>query len=96
MGVENAIEFDRWWGRNGNIFETESLAIEKVLPDSKKDAIVIGNGTGKFASRLGISFGIDPSKEMCELARKKGIDAREGTAENVPYEDEQFSLVVMI
>ncbi len=91
MGFEDAIEFDRWWGRNGNIFETEALAIEKLLPDSREDAIVIGNGTGKFASRFGIPFGIDPSENMRELARKKGIDASKGTAENVPYADEQFS-----
>lgn len=96
MGFENAVEFDRWWGRNGNIFETEALAIEEVLPESRSDAIVIGNGTGKFALRLGLPFGIDPSEEMCELARKKGIDARQGTAEDVPYADEQFSLVLMI
>lgn len=96
MGFENAIEFDRWWGRNGNIFETEALAIERLLPDSREDTIVIGNGTGKFASRFGIPFGIDPSKEMCKLARQKGIDANEGTAEEVPYADEQFSLALMI
>lgn len=96
MGFENAIEFDKWWGRNGNIFETEALAIEKVLPNSTKDAIVIGNGTGKFASRLGIPFGIDPSENMCKLARRKGIDAKQGTAENIPYADEQFSLALMI
>ncbi len=73
MGFENAIEFERWWGRNGNIFESEALAIEEVMPDSTDDAIVIGNGTGKFALRLGIPFGVDPSESMCKLAKKRAL-----------------------
>lgn len=96
MAFEKAKEFDRWWGRNGNIFESEALAIETLLPESVEDALVIGNGTGKFASRLGLSFGIDPSAERCELARRKGIDAMEGRAEDLPFAPEQFSWVLLI
>lgn len=96
MAFEDAEAFDRWWGRNGNIFESEALAVEALLPDSVEDAIVIGNGTGRFAIRLGLSFGIDPSENMCRLSRKKGVDAVQGRAEELPFADEQFSLGVLI
>lgn len=95
MSFERAKEFDKWWGRNGNIFESEALAIEELMPDLTEDAIAIGNGTGQFALRLGIPFGVDPSKPMCRLARKKGIDAMEATAENLPFADDQFSLTLL-
>lgn len=96
MAFENAEEFDKWWGRNGNIFESEALAIERLLPESVEDAVVIGNGTGRFAVRLGISFGIDPSSEMCQLARRKGVDAVKGRAEDLPFAEDQFSLALFI
>lgn len=96
MSFEDAEDFERWWGKNGNIFESEALAIECLLEEKPEDAIVIGNGTGRFAVRLGLSFGIDPSPEMCRLAREKGMDAMAGKAEDLPFEDEQFSLVLLI
>ena len=92
---ENAAEdFDYWFSKNKVVFESELLAEKHFLTDSK-NSVSIGVGSGLFASKLGIEYGVEPSKEMARLAEKRGIQVRVGTAENVPFEDEKFDTVLL-
>ncbi len=89
-----AKDFDYWFSKNKNVFESELLA-EKEFISNTENAISIGVGSGIFASRLGIKKGVEPSKDMAKLARKRGIDVKIGTAEDIPYEDNKFSTVLL-
>jgi hydroxymethylpyrimidine/phosphomethylpyrimidine kinase len=91
---KEAKDFDFWFSKNKNVFESEFLAEKELLPDSE-NAISIGVGSGLFASRLGIKWGVEPSEDMARLARERGIDVKIGTAEDVPYEDEKFNTVLL-
>lgn len=91
---KEAKDFDFWFSKNENIFESEFLAEKELLPDSE-NAISIGVGSGLFASRLGIKNGVEPSNDMAKLAREKGIDVKIGSAENIPYEDKRFNTVLL-
>ena len=91
---KEAKDFDFWFSKNENIFESEFLAEKELLPDSE-NAISIGVGSGLFASRLGIKNGVEPSNDMAKLAREKGIDVKIGSAENIPYDDERFNTVLL-
>lgn len=91
---KEAKDFDFWFSKNENVFESEFLAEKELLPDSE-NAISIGVGSGLFASRLGIKNGVEPSNDMAKLAREKGIDVKIGSAENIPYEDERFNTVLL-
>jgi SAM-dependent methyltransferase len=95
--IEQAEAYDEWFGRNGNIFESEALAIEELIPYDVDlgDAIDVGCGTGLFSIRLGIPFGIEPSESMAELARRKGIDVMIAPAEDIPFGGGQFSLALL-
>jgi hydroxymethylpyrimidine/phosphomethylpyrimidine kinase len=89
-----AKDFDFWFIKNKNVFESEFLA-EKALFPGPENAISIGVGSGLFASRLGIKKGLEPSRDMARLARERGIDVKIGMAENIPYENEKFDTVVL-
>jgi len=51
---------------------SELKALKKVILEKKK-GLEIGVGTGRFASPLGIEYGIDPSEKMLEIAKKRGV-----------------------
>lgn len=91
---KEAEDFDAWFDKNRNIFESEFLAEKQLLGDLG-EAVSIGVGTGLFASRLGIKYGVEPASGMAELARKRGIEVKAGTAEDIPYPDGQFDTVLM-
>jgi len=55
----------------------------------------VGVGSGRFAAPLGIKFGVEPSKKMAEIARKRGIEVVETTAEEMNFEEE-FDFILMV
>ena len=91
---ETAEDFDRWFNKNKIIFESELLG-EKYFLHSPKNSVSIGVGSGLFASKLGIEYGVEPSEEMAKLAEKRGIKVEIGTAEKVPFENEKFDTVLL-
>ena len=59
----------------------------------------VGGGEGELAARivdeLGAELvGIDQSERMVEIQRSKGVDARVGTVEELPFADGEFDLAV--
>lgn len=89
-----ADDFDAWFDKNRIIFDSELLAEKQFLKNPGK-ALSIGVGSGLFASKLGIKYGVEPAKSMAELARKRGIKVKIGTSENVPFPDEMFDTVLL-
>ena len=86
---KHTIKYDRWFEENKYVYQSEINAIKELLP-AFKTAVEIGIGTGKFALPLGIKFGIEPSEKMRKTARRRGIQALDGIAENLPLESESF------
>jgi len=87
--------YDKWYERHKYAYLSELKAVKKVIPEGKK-GLEIGVGTGRFASPLGIEYGIDPSEKMLEIAKKRGIKVKVGKGENLPFEDEEFDYVAII
>ncbi len=87
--------YDAWYDRNRYAYLSELRAIRRLLP-RKGEGLEIGVGTGRFAGPLKIKFGIDPSKNMIKIAKKKGIDARFGFGEKLPYKNNTFDYVAII
>ncbi|GAA0892799.1 class I SAM-dependent methyltransferase [Fulvivirga kasyanovii] len=90
-----AQEYDRWFDDHKNTFLSDVEAIKFFLPNSGK-GLDIGAGTGRFAAELGIQYGIEPSKNMAQIAKRRGIDISIGKAENMPYPDEAFDFAILI
>ena len=88
-------EYEDWFKENSTIFQSELLALKQVIPTDKK-GLEIGIGSGIFAEKLDIKFGIDPSENMLKLARQRNLNVEYGFAENLPYPDNSFDFAVFI
>ena len=96
---KNAQEYNKWFISNPGemLFKIELKAIKKLIGRKKQyRSLEIGVGTGQFAKELEITFGVDPSIIVLREAQKRGIFAIQGIAENLPFQDNAFSLVLMI
>ena len=88
-------EYENWFIENELIFQSELLALKRVVPNNKK-GIEIGVGSGLFAERLNIKFGIDPSEKMLEFAKLRKIIVDKGVAEHLPYKNNNFDFAVFV
>jgi len=88
-------QYEKWFEKNRFAFESELQAVKTLLPTSGT-GIEIGVGTGRFAAPLGIKLGVEPSREMGNIARQKGIEVLDGVAEELPFDDAQFDFVLMV
>jgi len=88
-------EYDEWFIKNQNIYLAELNAIKKLVP-SGKFGVEIGVGSGRFALPLEIKVGVEPSKKMAEISRKKRIQVYEAVAEQLPFNDKTFDFVLMV
>jgi SAM-dependent methyltransferase len=71
-------------------------AVAEVRPDNYLE---VGCGPGELAARVRETIGakviaIDVSPRMVELARGRGVDAREGDVQHLPFADSEFDCVV--
>jgi SAM-dependent methyltransferase len=92
---ENTAVYDEWFMKNRSAYESELQAVRGMLTGSGQ-GLEIGVGTGNFAVPLGISYGIEPSRSMGEVARKRGIRVSAGIAEALPVLDGRLDLVLMV
>ena len=88
-------KYDAWYGKNIFAYLSELQAVKAALPKKGK-GLEIGVGTGRFAAPLGIAVGIDPSKNMIKIARQRGVDARMGRGERLPFRNANFDYVAII
>jgi len=65
---EHALEYDRWFDRQPDIYQAEVRALQTFVPPVGI-GIEVGVGTGRFALPLGINLGVEPSTQMARLAR---------------------------
>ena len=87
--------YEAWFEKNRNVFQSELRALNHFVPKNRK-GIEIGIGSGRFAKPLGVRVGIEPSRAMGKLARKKGLDVCQGVAEDLPFVNGSFDFALMI
>jgi ubiquinone/menaquinone biosynthesis C-methylase UbiE len=81
--------YDQWFHLNQNIFDSELRLVAKVLGEPGT-TLSIGCGTGLFEQQLEqqhgivIRDGVEPSADMAEVARRRGMNVRAGSAEALP------------
>jgi SAM-dependent methyltransferase len=92
---EYSDEYDEWFNTHPWVYQSEVLAIKRLLPQCGK-GIEIGTGTGRFSVPFGITFGVEPSRAMVEIARNRGITVYDAKAENLPFDDNTFDFVLMV
>jgi ubiquinone/menaquinone biosynthesis C-methylase UbiE len=92
-----AEQYDNWYDtRKGKqIFEAELKCLQKICPACQGRWLEVGVGTGRFACRMGIKEGIDPSSTMLALAASRGVRTYQANAEDLPFEAKSFDGILM-
>jgi SAM-dependent methyltransferase len=94
---ELASEYDAWFDKDGSlIFFIEVQAFKSLLPALPKPWLEIGVGSGRFAQALGIEAGIDPSIELINIAKRRGINAFLGRGDQILYDQGTLGTVFLI
>jgi len=87
--------YDAWYDKHKFAYLSELEALKRVLPKRGK-GLEIGVGTGRFASALGIGYGIEPSSNMVKITRQRGVETRLGFGERLPFTNASFNYVAII
>jgi SAM-dependent methyltransferase len=79
--------------------DPRQFAFDAVAAAEPRRVIEVGGGEGELAQRLvdelGVEVvGIDQSEAMVEIQRSKGIDARAGDVQALPFDDGEFDAAV--
>lgn len=91
----NSDEYDFWFEKNKFIFLSELKAVKNLVPEAAV-GLEVGVGTGRFASQLGVQLGVEPASAMAEIARNRGIEVVNSTADSLPFQDNRFDFVLFI
>lgn len=85
--------FSTEYGRKA--FELELSCLSRIIQRCER-SLEVGVGTGRFAEKLGISYGVDIALSPLKKARGRGIKVVLASAENLPFKNESLGLVALI
>lgn len=79
--------------------DPRQFAFEAVAEAAPRRVLEVGGGEGELAERIRSELGaqligIDQSERMVELQRAKGIDARRGDVQALPFADGEFDVAL--
>ena len=97
--TEATLEARRALYRNVEGPDPRELAFEAVAEVRPRRVLEVGCGPGELAARIGRELGaeivaLDLSPRMVELARARGVDARVGDVQGLPFADGEFDCAV--
>ncbi len=94
-----AAEYDSWFLDNENVLKSELALVAKSLAIPGR-TLSVGCGSGLFEMLLQkeyditINEGIEPSEGMASIATKRGVNVTLGTAEDVPFGDNDYDTIM--
>ena len=96
---EYAATYDAWFLDNPNVLESEVRLVASTLRNAGR-VLSVGCGSGLFEKimrdEFGITFtdGVEHSPAMAEIARKRGMDVTEATAEEFDYPAGEYDTIL--
>jgi ubiquinone/menaquinone biosynthesis C-methylase UbiE len=92
-----AESYDRWYDtfEGQSIFAAEVKCLRSLCAHLQGRWLEVGVGTGRFASILCVTRGIDLSIPMLKIASERGILPYAGLAEDLPFQEHSFDGVLM-
>jgi SAM-dependent methyltransferase len=88
-------DYDRWFDKHGAVYEAQVRMLRDAVPRTGR-ILEVGIGSGRFAVPFCIRYGIDPSRELIGMAKRRGIEVVQGEGEHLPYRAETFDYVLMM
>jgi len=79
--------------------DAREVAFEAIAAGAPRRVLEVGSGPGELSARIAAELGaeviaLDISERMVELARERGVDARVGDVQSLPFPDGSFDTVV--
>lgn len=96
---EYAATYDAWFLDNPNVLESEVRLVASTLRNAGR-VLSVGCGSGLFEKIMRDEFditvtdGVEPSPAMAEIARKRGMDVTEATAEEFDYPAGEYDTIL--
>ena len=96
---EYAATYDAWFLDNPNVLESEVRLVASTLRNAGR-VLSVGCGSGLFEKIMRDEFGItvtdgvEPSPAMAEIARKRGMDVTEATADEFDYPAGEYDTIL--
>lgn len=88
-------DYDRWFDENAAVYDAQVRMLRSAVP-LFGCGLEVGVGSGRFAVPLGIRHGIDPSRNLLEIARSRGTEVVLGEGEHLPYRAGSVNYVLMM
>ena len=94
-----AAEYDAWFMENKKLLYSEAKLVAYFLKPNTK-IFSVGCGSGLFESillqnfNIQIKYGIEPSKNMAKIARKRGIKVELTTAEEMILAKNEYDFIL--
>lgn len=94
-----AQEYDAWFLENRNVLESEVRLVASTLRNAG-NILSVGCGSGLFEKilrdkfNINITEGVEPSASMAAIARKRGLNVIEATAEEFDYPEGMFDTIL--
>jgi len=91
--------YDAWFYKNENLLKSEVRLVAHFLRNGGK-TFSVGCGSGLFESIMNrefgiqVSHGIEPSADMADIARKRGMEVVIATAEEADYGTDLYDTVL--
>lgn len=94
-----AEQYDYWFLANPNVLLSEVKLVAKTL-EGCQNIFSVGCGSGLFESILRkdygieINAGLEPSKDMAEIAKKRGVNITIATSEEFDYAGQKYDTII--
>lgn len=92
---KHADEYDRWFDENKQIYQAEVNALQRFIPETGF-GVEVGVGTGRFSIPFGIRMGVEPSRNMAQIAKSRNIAICLAVGEHLPFDDNQFDFALLV
>jgi SAM-dependent methyltransferase len=93
------IDEDKHWWFAGRTWSLLHMVDRIVRPNGEQRVLDVGCGAGNMfhhLARYGAVTGVDNNPKPLAIARERGYDVREGTAEHLPFDGESFDLIFLL
>lgn len=85
--------------QSGDGPDSRQIAFDAIAETEPRRVLEVGPGEGELAERMRSELGcdvvaIDQSERMVELTRKRGVHARLGDVQDLPFDDGEFDCAV--
>ena len=94
--VTHADAYDGWYDTHQEIFLKQLDLIRPFITMGTGCILEVGCGSGRFSAALGIPYGIDLSRSLCEKAYNRGTGVIWGDGEALPVQTGVVSQVFLL